>query len=312
MTHIYILEKTMLKIEKISYMNLPNCYRVSNGTVDFVVTTDCGPRVIRFGFTGQQNMFAENCPLTIKSDLGEWSILGGHRLWHSPEGSPRSYYPDKDPVRFEEHNGFVRVIQKPEPHTHIEKEIDIALSPSKAEAKVTHRLRNLSMWDIELAPWALSVMAIGGKAIAPIPPRFADGLLPTNPMVLWSYTDMTDDRWTWGRNYIMLQQKTTGEPQKIGMMVKDNWAAYVNKNQMFLKTFTFDPNATYPDFGCSVEIYTGPHMLELETVAPLTKLAPKAHVEHVENWFLFDNVPTPMNDADIEKNILPKAKAAKG
>jgi hypothetical protein len=48
-----------VKVEKIEYKGWRNCYRVSNGEVELIVTSDVGPRVIRFGFVGGQNVFKE-------------------------------------------------------------------------------------------------------------------------------------------------------------------------------------------------------------------------------------------------------------
>jgi len=36
---------------------------------------------------------------------------------------------------------------------------------------------------------------------------------------------------------------------------------------------------------------------------------PNEAVDHVENWYLFRDVPEPFNDGDIEKNILPLVPA---
>jgi hypothetical protein len=52
-------------------------------------------------------------------------------------------------------------------------------------------------------------------------------------------------------------------------------------------------------------------MLELETLGPLATLQPGAAVEHVEDWFLFRDVPLPDNDADVDKNLIPRIESAK-
>ena len=49
-----------VKVDKVAYKGWPNCYRVSNGEVELVVTSDVGPRVMRFGFVGGQNLFKES------------------------------------------------------------------------------------------------------------------------------------------------------------------------------------------------------------------------------------------------------------
>ena len=72
-------------MEKITYLDLPNCYRLSNGTAELVFTTDVGPRVIRYAFVGGENVLGE-CPAeSVVTELGEWKPWGGHRLWAAPE-----------------------------------------------------------------------------------------------------------------------------------------------------------------------------------------------------------------------------------
>lgn len=298
-------------MEKIEYKGWPNCYKLANDKVELVVTGDVGPRVIRFALAGGENIMREYEETLGVTGGDEWNIFGGHRLWHAPEAKPRSYYPDNSPVEVEEHEGFVRIIQPTEPTTGIQKEIDIVLSSDTAHATLTHRLRNNNLWAVTLAPWALSVLAQGGTAIVPIPPRGSheEHLLPTNTLTLWAYTNMSDPRWTWGEKYILLRQDPNAAvPQKIGAMVPDGWAAYVRSGDLFVKTFAFLPGLEYPDFGCSVETFTNADMLELETVAPLARLEPGAVVEHIEDWYLFDEVPTPAKDTDVDMHVLPKVK----
>ena len=300
-------------MEKTGYAGWPNCYHLSNDLVDLVATTDVGPRIIRFGFVGEENEFKE-----FENDLGQtggdvWRPYGGHRLWHAPEVNPRSYCPDNDSIKAEEHAGFLRLIQPTEPPTGIQKEMDIRLAPDKAYVTVTHRLRNNNLWPVELAPWALTMMAQGGRAIIPLPPRGSHeaNLLPTNTLTLWAYTDMTDPRWTWGRQYVMLRQDSNAAtPQKVGAMAPDGWVAYARAGHLFIKKFAYAEGALYPDLGCCVESFTNADMLEVETVAPLALLEPGATVEHVENWFLFRDVPLPENDADVDRDVLPKVKSA--
>lgn len=302
-----------MQIDVINYQGWDDCYRLTNGSAELIVTGGFGPRIIRWGLVGSHNEFAEFEETLGRIDTEEWQLYGGHRFWHAPEAPTRSYYPDCHPVQVEQRADGVRVIQPVEATTGIQKEIDIHMHASAAQVTVAHRLRNHNLWTVELAPWALSVMAPGGKAISPLPPRAdhgLDNLLPTNTLSMWSYTDMSDPRWTWGQRYIMLEQTTTGAPQKIGVLNTEGWVAYAHDDHLFVKTFTYQPGATYPDMGCSVELFTNAYMLEVETLGPLVSLVPGASVEHVERWYLFDGVPTPQTEADIDAYVLPLAQQA--
>ncbi|MCI0515885.1 DUF4380 domain-containing protein [candidate division KSB1 bacterium] len=300
-------------MEKINYQGWENSYRLSNGIIELVLTTDVGPRIIRFGFVGGENEFKEYPAMLGKSGGNEWRIYGGHRLWHAPETQPRTYFPDNFPVQIEQHAGFVRLIQPVETTTGIQKELDLRLVPGEAQVEIRHRLRNTNLWTIELAPWALTVLTTNGKVIIPLPPRgtHPENLLPTNTLTLWAYTNMNDPRWTWGQKYILLRQDPTATaPQKIGVLNTCGWTAYARAGHLFVKKFQYVPHATYPDLGCTVETFTNHEMIELETLGPICQLAPGAIVEYREHWFLFNQVPVPGSDTDVEHEILPKIKAA--
>jgi hypothetical protein len=279
--------------EKITYEGRANCYRIYNETIELIVPTDSGPGIIRFGFVGQRNEF---------KNIQGFGFFA-HRLWHAPEAHPRSYALDTDPITFKQHDTFIRFAKPTEAATGIQKEIDIPISPVGRHISITHHLYNRGLWPVELAPWAISNMMPGGKAIIPLPPRQPSSLknlLPTSLMAIWEYSDMADSRLKIGHRAIMLHQdKNAAAPLKIGVMDIDGWAGYWNGN-LFVKTFDYKNGGSYPDFGSSVEVYSAKENLELETLGPLKLLQPGESVEHVEQWFLFPDVPEPLTDADID------------
>ena len=301
-------------IKKVAYCGWKNCCRIANGKVELIVTTDVGPRVIRFGTIGGQNLFKEDAAFLGRRGGKQWALYGGHRLWHAPEAEPRTYFPDNFPVATEQRGNTVRFIPPVETTNGIQKEIAITLAPNRASVAVVHSLRNTGVWPIELAPWALTVMAPGGTCVIPLPKRgtHPQDLLPGNLLVPWLYTDMSDPRWTWGRQYILLRQDAAPKStaQKLGALVPDGWAAYALKGQLFVKKFACVAGANYADFGCNFETFTDHEMLEVETLGAFTKIAPGQAVTHTETWSLFDNVPAPHGDRDVDRHISPLIKRA--
>jgi hypothetical protein len=303
----------MTTFEEITYPNFGRAYRLANGLIELVITGEVGPRVIRLGFSGDVNEFAEMPPAAPGSS--EWALYGGHRLWHAPEMKPRTYYPDNHPVTVAQHGDFVRVTQPTEPMTHIEKQMDFYLAADQAQVRVVHRMINHGAWPVELAIWALSVMATGGIAIIPLPERgsHAEKLLPASSLTMWPYTDMADPRWTWGKEFILLRQDVHAEhPQKAGYAVPDQWGAYARGGHLFVKTFDYQAGAPYPDMGCVVETFTNNAMLELETLSPLLTIEPGAAAEHIETWYLFRDVPQPNSEAEVKTAVLPLVKPLLG
>lgn len=291
-----------------AYAGWPNCYRVSDGATELIVTSDVGPRVIRYGFVGGQNLFVEIQDQLGKSGEPWWVMRGGHRLWIAPEVKPDTYALDNGPVKATVVNGSISLLQPVEPETGLQKEITVDYE-SSGDVKITHRITNSGTEGRRLAPWALSQMARGGTGIATFPPRggHSEQLLPTNPLVMWAYTNFADKRWWLANKYLLLRQDPEEQsPQKAGLFNVDTRAAYLLGSDLFVKRSQADPNATYPDFHCSLEIFANGDFLELETLGPLADLAPGAMVEHVERWSLHKNIKlADLTEAEIERVIQP-------
>ena len=298
-----------MKIEKISYKGWPNCYRVTNGEVELVITGDIGPRIMRLGFVGGQNFFKEYAESLGKTGEKEWQLRGGHRIWVGPEDIRYTYAPDNSPVKIVVKGDVLEATQPVEPTTGIEKQIVVRMAPSGTRVEVIHRLRNTTNFALEFAPWALTMMAPGGTGITGFPPRGAhpDVLPPTNPLVMWAYTDLSDPRWTFTKKYMALRQDPAAKsPQKLGHFHPHTWGGYLLDGELFLKQFEADPSKTYPDFGCSYETFTNADMLEIETMGPLTKVEPGGTVEHVERWSLHRNVRLArITDDELDRELLP-------
>ncbi len=296
-----------ITMEKLTYGGWPNCVRLSNGRIELIATIEVGPRVLHLARVGGSNLFKVWPDQLGQTGGADWRIYGGHRLWHAPEVRPRTYAPDNDPVAWNWDGRRLRLTQPVETSTGLQKEIELELHPQQPEVTVTHRLFNRGVWDIEAAPWALSVCQGPGTAIVPQEPQVshADRLLPVRALVLWGYTDMQDPRYTWGRRWVLVRSDPERRTsQKVGFMNTVGWAAFARGDDLFLKRLAYDPAATYPDLGCNTEVYTAGDMLELETLGPLRRIAPGGSVEHVERWYVFQ-AATADTDEALEQMLNP-------
>ena len=278
----------MLKIENVRFRGWENNVRLSNGTVDIVVTGDVGPRILRCGFTGERNLMAE-----FKEQLGgsgekEWMIRGGHRLWFAPEAKPDTYELDNKPVTIRRIEGGIRTIQEPGPLTGIQKRMDIRLAERKNEITLTHVLTNRGRKPRTLAPWALTVMAPGATCVLPLPRKIAhtDRLTHNQEWSIWGYTDFADGRWTLGSRYVLFRQDRRRGPAKLGVAHREGWAACQIGEFALVKRFAWVEGAIYPDGGVNFETFSNERMLEVETLAPITTLKPGQSVTHTEVWKL--------------------------
>jgi len=293
-------------MEQVAYGPWSHCLRLTDGRLELVITTEVGPRIIRCGFIGRQNLFGDVGP---DHGDGDWRLYGGHRLWHSPEVRPRTYAPDNDPVQSCEIEGGVRLQPPTEPTTGIRKELDVVLDEGHVE--VTHRLYNCSLWPVELAPWALTVMAQRGLVVVAHPEGDPDDLLPNRTLTLWPYTDMADPRVTWGARYITIRQDPSRARRfKVGLNAEAGWAAYLLDGDCFLKRFPYVASGCYPDAGCSCELFTNDLILEVESLGPLTQLAPGCCLEHVEHWHLFEGIHPDGTEASLDSVLSPCLEVA--
>jgi len=293
-------------IETVEYAGWPNCRRLSNGRIELVATTDVGPRVIHLGFAGERNVFKVFDETRGQTGGDEWHSYGGHRLWAAPEVMPRTYAPDNGPVD-QAWDGTTLLLSVEEPTTRLAKQVAVRLHPSAARVTVTHRIVNRNPWAIELAPWALSVMAPGGRFVVPQEEYrpHPDSLVPARPVVLWHFTDMSDPRWTWGERYIQLRQEPAATSKlKAGVLNTEGWAAYLLDGAAFIVRYPYLAGATLPDMGVNTETFTDPEMLEVETLGPLARLEPGAQAEHVETWLLA-RYGGGFSDDELDAGLLP-------
>lgn len=303
-----------VRVTKIQYNGWENCLLLTNDIVECVLTTDVGPRVIRYGFCGQKNEFYE-----IPEDMGktggkDYRFYGGHRLWHGPQIEPRCMLPDNDPVQYDISDHTVVLKQDIESGSGIRKIIKLTMGEETSEVKLEHCLQNHGTWAARLTVWPLTMMRSGGIEYIPFSTA-ATGLLPNRLLVLWPWTDPRDYRIGMGKRYLTVRQDENAKEVgphyenalKLGVNNDQGYAAYFNDSQLFIKTFDTYPEQLYPDMGCSFETYTNPQMLELEALSPLYTVEPGQSVTQKEAWKLYDDISAPLNDEDAE-TILNKLK----
>jgi len=272
------------------------------------IPTEIGPRILYLASNEKPkfNVFAILAEMGMQTSEGFWRIYGGHRLWSSPEAKPRSYSLDDKPVKIEANGEAVTIYGNPESENSVQKTIAIMPHP-EGGIRVIHAIKNIGRWPIKLACWALSVMRPKGFAIVPIYSSKIDeeGLLPDRHITVWPYTDLSDKRLKFTKNFIFVKQDPEFKtPLKIGAIANPTWTAYWVEGTAFVKKFQ-RKEGEHPDFGCNVEVYTNADMLELETLGPLKTLEPNSTIKHVEIWRILnvgELTPTPEK---IKRKIEP-------
>lgn len=287
----------MIKTEIKNYLNYGNVLALSNGVIEAFVTIDVGPRIIRFGFMGGQNFMCDNRDVMVPKDDAEfqsffgegkkWEILGGHRIWTSPESYPASYYPDLDPVKYEITENGAIFTPNPEIENGHQKQLEIKMDPDDGNMHVTMRVTNIATAPQKFSIWGLTVSAQHGTLIIPMNDNDT-GLLHNRNISVWPYTNLADSRLHFGKRYVTLRQDSNIEQSfKLGFDLNCAEAYYCLCNDIFRKTYeTYHPTEKYPDNGCSFETYTNAGFIEVESLSPLKKVQPGETISLTEHWSL--------------------------
>ena len=279
-------------MEKIQFHDLANCLRLSNSEIEVIVATEIGPRILSYSLIGGENILGFHPHAQVETALGTWKPYAGHRLWIAPENMPKSYAPDNSPVEYfyNETENSIRLLQPPESSTKTRKEIIVTVSEIGNEVHIKHKITNLADQSIELSLWVLTIMRAGGEIFIPNEPFAAYGaetLLPVRNLTCWSYTDFSDSRWRFERDFIRLQiDENKPEPQKIGVLSAQGQAMYRVGELEFTKKIEFIENAIYPDMNSNMEFYTAGSFVEVESLSPLQTLASGESAKHEEIWSL--------------------------
>jgi hypothetical protein len=275
------------------------CLKLDNGALALWVTTAVGPRIIGAELPGGKNLLAETPEVTIPTGDGRvFQVRGGHRLWHAPEDSTRTYVPDDDPPVVTEIENGVCLSQPVEQATGIAKMMCISLAAEGARVTIEHRLTNHGLWPVPLAPWAITQLRPGGLGILP-QDQEDTGLLPNRRLALWPYTQVNSPHIRWGDRYVFIEAAMTEGALKIGWANPAGWLAYAVDGSLFVKQSTYAPGATYVDFGSSSECYCCPAFIELETLGPQVTVEPGGSTTHRETWTLYADVHVPAEETAV-------------
>ncbi len=199
------------------YYGLPTRHLASE-SLELDVLETAGPRIVRLKYRGSANLLAEVPDYSIPTPYGDYRYLGGHRLWYAPEGMPRSYIPDDEGLTLSSTPSGVILDGKTEPGSGMHKRIEIRLNPRQPQVTLIHTLSNESLWEVELAPWAVTMFRLGGLAILPSQVEQPDphDLLPDRLISLWAYSRIRDPRLHLRDGFIAVQAGGDLPPLEAG------------------------------------------------------------------------------------------------
>jgi hypothetical protein len=264
---------------------------IDAGAVRLVATTSVGPRVLALLVEDGANAFVEVPDMTLPCPGSDpIHLRGGHRLWAAPEDPRVTYRPDDDPVSVEEIPQGVRLVTRPDPVAGTSREMSIVVTGPE---RFTFRYRVVNTADRpqRLAAWAITMMAPLGRAWLPFVAGEFDpgGFQAQRNIALWTYARTDDPRFVLSdaaievRASLIAEHGITGS-FKVGTSLRRGWLAHWRQGVLLVKRAGHDESRTYADMGTSGQVYSHPDFTELETLGPLTDLAPGEAAVHREDW----------------------------
>jgi hypothetical protein len=205
-------------------------------------------------------------------------------LWFAPEDPDRVAVPDGHGLRIEPEAAGIRLTGMAEAPTGLVRSMTLRLDPMRAALEVCHALQNVGDRPIELAPWPITQLPLGGIVLLPQTPAVVGHHVhPNRTLVLWPYTSWEDPRFR-PRDGLLTLDALAGPDLKLGYFNEAGWVGYVRDGASLVRRFEPLPGQPHPDLGCNVEVYVGNRYLELELLGPLGMLAPGSTVTLVEHW----------------------------
>jgi hypothetical protein len=179
----------------------------------------------------------------------------------------------------------------------------VRLDPVLPSLSVLHRVHNRGQRPLELAPWSITQLPLGGQALLPLRRAVArHETRPNRAIVLWPYSSLDDPR-LGVRDGLVTVDAIAGADLKVGCLDDSGWVAYVRDGIAMVRRFEPVPLEAHPDLGCNVETYCGSRYIELEVLGPMGVLAPGASTTLLERWEVRD---VPAGDAMRLRDALAR------
>jgi len=258
--------------------------RLDGDGLSVTVSTGMGPRILALSRVDGPNLLAELPGARIElPGLPPYRMLGGHRLWHTPEVPASTYRPDEAPVIVSELPDGVDLMGANDPEQGIQKRLRVTIADGVVS--VEHELRNTGPSPTTTGAWAITQVPARGEAWIPLAAGEIDGpFLPNRAIVLWPYSSLADERLTL-TDEVAIVRGIAGSwgRVKVGTQRRRGWIAWRDGATVLVIRAAEEPG-TYGDMGAGTQCYSCGDFVELETIGPATFLAPGAATVHRQTW----------------------------
>lgn len=256
-----------------TYKGWPDSWLISNGHVWAAVVPSLG-RLMQFGCVNEEGVFWENPALLGHPMKGSrWDIpgsFGGDKTWPAPQSAwdwPPPDIFDQEPLAARSVPGGVVLESGISPRFGIRTERRIELVLGQPVMRVTTTYHKVQGDPVEVGVWVITQVKNPVAMYLPI---------PTNSLFAAGYSR----QWGSPTNFLSRQGdqlRFTRDPKESHKIGNDaNLIVWQGTRHRLTIESPRIPGATYPDGGCSMEIYTNggaADYVELETLGPLKRMS---------------------------------------
>ncbi len=272
-----------MDIERIKYCDWNTAYRCVNNSVELIVVTDIGPRILSFRHANDDNILFED---TTGWASGDFRLYGGHRFTVAPETAD-TYEADNAPCEVTCSEQSLR-ISCPVGRHKIQRILEIRTCEQCGGFELRHILRNVGEVLWHGAVWVLTAVRPNGSVF--VPWGLGTDKWRINKICYWASVgdfekNVNSSLWRMTRDAMIIEPN--GQTSKVGIYSDRGWMALSLKDGTFLKYYDFaSQESLYPDGGCNVEIYTCRDFVEMETLGIMLTIYPGGESIHTECWCL--------------------------
>lgn len=276
-------------IRPISYAGWKNCIQISNTVFEAILTTDVGPRIVRYAETGGPNMLWLNEYTAGQTEETKtWRSYGGHSFdllidgqpFLPPENSPVTYDLTQDSIIF-------HTIQ----YGIVSKDISVRMC-RRGGLEIIHKITNTSDKVLNISINGNTLLRNGGTAALPISSDITELSGECCPCLTRG-----------NQTSLFYNDMTTQNEYEIGIPSAAVWTGYFSQGNLFVMTSPAHEDCSRYN---SIQFYSDSVKSRLSTFSKETSLDPGNSIELTEVWNIFSGVPKPNDEETAEKSLSGK------
>jgi len=282
-------------IKLIDYAGWKNCILLSNGIFEAVISTEIGPRILRYAEVGGANVLYLDEFTAGQTEAPVWRAYGGRRFDYHLNGE-LVLTVENSPVKYELGDDRVTFYLPNDEKTDISKEIMIRMC-RRGGLEIKQTLINNGTEIVNISAASATRLQPGGLAVTP----WAKG---DKVISLFKGQEVDNRRIKEGKELLFIQQdEVSKEEFEFGLLPSEQWCAYFNHGNMFIITCpVVEGDIKYVD-QVNVAVRGLRNKFEIETRSPIYTLAAGERLTHTEVYNIFTRNYTPKIEEEAKEAL---------